>query len=281
MEKIKLEDLVEKVDKIPVFPQVISKVIALAENPNANAADFENEIMKDQGLTTQVLKLANSAYYCGSRKVMTVSQATVRLGFKTIKNMVLASFVSKVLSNEMQGYGLEKEALWRQSQLCAITARLIAKRIKYNNPEEAYTAGLLKDIGKVVLDTYLQDAYKIILQVVEDRQCSFIQAEEEVLGYHHGQVGGQVARKWQLPDELTQAIEFHHEPGRATLNKQLVGIVHVADGMMMMMGNYLGVDGLAYVLSLPVLELLGLQDTMIQEIMGEVADIMNDESLFA
>lgn len=280
MTKITLNELINLVDEFPVFSQSVNKILALAEDPQTEVKDIENEILKDQGFTTKVLKLANSAYFGVSRQIKTVSQATILLGFQAIKSMVLASSVGKVLVTELPGYALEREALWRQSQICAITARVIAKKVKYSKPDQLYTAGLLRDIGKVILDHYLNDQYHFIVDKVKEEQKSFLEVEEEVLGFHHPQVGAKIAEKWNLPDDLVEAIAYHHTPEKATINPKMTAITHIADGLIMMMGLHLGVDGLAYNFSDEAMKLLNLDDAMLSDIMSEVADIISDDSTY-
>ena len=118
--------------------------------------DLEKEILLDQSLTSRILKLANSAYYGYPRKINTVSQATILLGFQTIKSMALASTINKMMAHELKGYALEENDLWTQSQTCAIISRYIAKDIKFPNPETAYIAGLLRDIGKTILNYHVE-----------------------------------------------------------------------------------------------------------------------------
>lgn len=277
---ITLNELVNRVDEIPVFSQTVTKILKLVEDPRSDVQAIANEILKDQGFTTKVLKLANSVIYGVSRQIKTVSQATTLLGFQAIKSMVFASSVGKVLTAELPGYALEREALWKQSQICAITARVIAKKIKFPQPEQAYTAGLLRDIGKVILDHYLKEQFQSIMDLVNEGNKSFIEVEEEILGFNHGQVGAKIAEKWNLPEDLVEAIAYHHQPEKAQLNSKLVAITHIADGLVMMMGISIGADGLAYNFSNSAMELLKLDETFLSEVMSEVADLISDDNTY-
>lgn len=280
MHRISLEEITSLVEEVPAFPQTIMNIIQLTEEATCSAKEIEAEIMKDQGLTVKVLKMANSAFYSGRRKIETVADATVLLGFKAIQSMVLATVVGSYLEKELKGYALEEEALWRQSQLSAITTRLIAKKIKYVKPDQAYTAGLLKDIGKVILDIYVEKDILEILRKVEEKQESFVEAEQEVLGFHHGDIGARIAAKWNLSQDLIEVIRLHHHPEDAVVNKKLVMITHVADSMLMMMGQEIGVDGLSYQFSPVAMETLGIDEAFMMEIMSDVADKLENEDLF-
>ncbi len=277
--ELTMEEIVNKVKEIPPFPQTILRILEIIADDRTGAKDLETEIMKDQGLTTKILKLANSAFYRGRREISTVVDASVLLGFSAIQSMVLATVAGSVMNKELPGYALEKEALWKQSQISAIMTRTIAKKIKYVNPDQAYTAGLLRDIGKVILDTYVEGAYDDINFLVENEGKSFIVAEEMVLGYHHGQIGAKIAENWNLPEELVEVIACHHNPAVAFVNPELVAITHISDSLVMMMGIHIGIDGLAYEFFSDSVRMLGLDDIMLTEIMSEVADIIEKDDV--
>ncbi len=280
MTHISLEELVSRVDEIPVFPQIITNIIHKIEDPEAGASEVEAEIKKDQGLTTKILRLANSSYYGSRRNIITVADAVVLLGFQAVKSMVFATSVGEVFSRELPGYALGKEELWRQSQISAITCRVLAKKIKYKTPDQAYTAGLLRDIGKVILDHYMSEQYDLVVQMANDSERSFLEVEQEILGFHHGEVGARIAEKWKLPEDLVEAIASHHNPSEAVINPKMTSMVHVADGIVMMMGLHLGIDGMSYPFSESAMTQLNLDEQLISEIMSEVADIISDEGIF-
>lgn len=280
MSKLTLEALVEKVEEIPAFPQTVLRIMELLKEPRSSATDIEKEVMKDQGLTTKVLKMANSAYYSGRRQIKTVGDATVLLGFDTVQAIVLASTVGKVMGKELKGYSYERDALWRQSQVSAIMARAIAKKAKYSNPDIAYTAGLLKDIGKVILDEYVSESYNEILKIISEETISCVSAEEKVLGYNHGQVGAKIADKWHLATELSEAIEYHHDPFKTFMNLELVSIVHISDALVMMMGLHEGIDTLAQEFFTDAVKILELSEADLESIMKSVEKIVADEAIF-
>ncbi|HHV26498.1 MAG TPA: HDOD domain-containing protein [Tissierellia bacterium] len=280
MGKLTLDRIVEKVEEMPVLPNRINKIIEIVENPDSTVKDLENEILKDQSLTSKVLKLANTTHYGYPRKISTVSRATILLGFQTIKSIALASTVSKYLLGELEGYALGKNDLWKQSQTCGIISRYIGKKKSIENPEKAYIAGLLRDIGKTILNYYVQDEYCEIVKIVEEERVPFLEAEKLVLGFDHAEIGGKVAQKWNFPKDLVEAIEYHHTPEKALENPDLVSIVHVADAITMMMGVGLGADGMKYNLSQFAIENLKLNETEIQYIILEASDLIIDDDNF-
>lgn len=280
MTQLSLEYIVSRVDDMKVLPEIINKIVSLTEDPDSTVQDMESEILKDQALTTKILRLANSAYYGYARKISTISQATILLGFQAIKSIALASTVSVYLRSELKGYSLEKDELWTQSQTCAIISRYIAKHLKYPNPEEAYIAGLLRDIGKTILNQHMEKEYGEVLSLIDKQGIDFLQAEKEILGFNHAQIGGKVAKKWNLPEILVDAIGYHHTPELSESNIQLVSIVHIADAITMMMGVGLGLDGLAYQLSPVAIETLDLDEEEFDNIISHVADLVLDQDSF-
>lgn len=280
MTQLNIEYIVSKVNDMKVLPEIINNIIALTDDPDSTVQDMEEAILKDSVLTTKILRLANSAYYGYARNISTISRAAVLLGFQAIKSLALASTVRTFLTDELKGYSLEKDDLWTQSQTCAIASRFIAKQIKYPNPEEAYIAGLLRDIGKTILNQHMEKEYADVLSKIEMHNMSFLDAEGEVLGFNHAEIGEKVAEKWNLPKALVDAIGHHHTPEQSNVNPLLVSIVHIADAITMMMGVGLGVDGLAYNLSPMAIETIGLNESQLENIISQVTDLVTDEDSF-
>lgn len=282
MSKASLEQIVRKVRDMPSLPDTMMQIIGLTEDPESTVKDLEEVILKDQTLTSKVLQLANSTHYGYSRRISTISEATVLLGFQAIKSIALASSVNKILVKELPGYGLKKNMLWEQSQSCAIIARFIAKklRIKNINPEEAYIAGLLRDIGKVILNYYVTNEFYQIVEIVQSGEKTFLEAEKEVLGFDHGQIGAKVAEKWNFPVDLVEAIAYHHIPQEAKNNPTLVSIIHIADTIVMMLGIDLGIDSLKYNFSRYAMDILNIDEHTIEQIISDVSDVLYDEEGF-
>lgn len=280
MTQLSLKYIVDKVDDIQSFPLIISQIIALTDDPKSSINDVEDLILKDQALTSKILRLANSTHYGYARRISTISEATILLGFQAIKGIAMASAVKPLMEEELEGYFLEKNFLWTQSQSCAIISRYIGKKVKYPNPEEAYIAGLLRDIGKTILNEHMAKEYKEILKKIEEEEISFLDGEKEVLGFDHAEIGERVALKWDLPPSLVEAIGYHHTPDLASLNPTLVSIVHIADAITMMMGIGLGLDGLQYNISQTALDNLNLNEKDIQNIISDVIDLIADKDSF-
>ncbi|MCC6444589.1 MAG: HDOD domain-containing protein [Armatimonadetes bacterium] len=275
MSALTLEQLVKEVKDIPALPDVIIKIIKLADDPNASAQQISKVITTDQSMTAHILKLANSAFYGVPRRISTVSDAVVLLGFKTIKSLAFAASTYEILGREVKGYSLNKGDLWRHSIGCAVCAQVLAKKIRYRLPEEAFVAGLIHDVGKIILNVYVEDQFAAILQMSSQRGVPFMVAEQVVLGYDHAEVGAKVAEKWNLPKDLIQCIRFHHTPGSTDPIQPLSAIVHVADIICMTMGIGVGGDGLLYPLEPAALQLLGLQQSQLEEIISSFIETIS------
>lgn len=278
MARLSLESIVEAVNDLPALPSVVTRVIQLTDDPNSTAQDINNVLNQDQAITARVLRLANSAFYGYTRRINTVTDAVVFMGFKTIRSIVIAASVSDILNQEIAGYALEHGELWKHSQCTAMAARLIARKVKFPTLDLAYTAGLLHDIGKVILNRTMKEAYFEVVEKVSEGEIPFNQVEDEILGFNHAVVGAKVAAKWNLPDQLVEAIALHHDPDHATVNPKLTAIIHIADAVCVSMGIGIGVDGMLYPISGKAMELLGLDELAIEGIINELSDILIDQT---
>lgn len=278
--KLTLEEITKDIVDIPALPQVTNDIMRLTEDPDSTVQDIERIVMKDQSLTARILRLANSAYYGYPRRISTISEASVLLGFQAIRSITLTASVNGLLMKEVKGYGLEENELWKQSLSTAIVSRHIAKKVKYAKVDKVYVAGLLRDIGKVIMSYYLTEHFTKVMELIQNEGIDFLEAEEEILGFNHGQVGAEVAKKWNLPDELIEAIAYHHTPEKAIIDFKLTSIIHVADAIVMTMGIGLGSDGMVYNYSQKALEVLGIDSNMLEQLISETSDLLCDEDAF-
>ena len=280
MEKIKVESIIEKVDELPSLPHIVLKVMELTDDPDSTAFDINQVINQDQNMTAQVLRMANSVYYGYSRRIASVTDAIILIGFNAVRSIVLAASMSKILKAELKGYIMGEGELWKHSQSAAIFARLLAKRVKFNSIETAYTAALLHDIGKLVMNSYMSEAYQEVIDTVNRDKIPFNKVEDSIFGFNHALIGGKIAEKWNLPAELAEAITNHHDPSLSILNPSLTAIVHIADAVTLQMGMGLGIDGLLYELSDDALTLLGIGHHDLEILMAEIVDLLVDKDTF-
>ncbi len=272
MGKITLAKLLLKVREMPPLPQSITQILELTKSTKSSARDLVKVCEHDPKLTVNMLKLANSPFYGFTRKISTVSHAIVCLGLDTVKSIALASSTHEMLNREIPAYALEKGMLWQHSIGCSTCARIIAKRIRFKESEEAYIAGLLLDIGKIILSDFAEDEFIQIVEKTKNNRISFDKAEQKVLGFNHPQIGAKIIEKWNLPPILVEAVQHHHQPQGADEYKKISYIVHLADAISCMLGIGLGCDGLMYVLEENTLDILGLSKEDVESIMSELVD---------
>lgn len=280
MSKRSMESIVEAVNDLPSLPHIVVKVMELCEDPDSTAQEIAQVLNQDQAMTARVLKMSNSAFYGFPRRIATVANAIVFLGFKTIRSIVMAASVSDILNQEMEGYALAYGELWKHSQCSAMAARLIGRKTRFVKLDLAYTAALLHDIGKVILNNTMKESYHEVVAKVNTDNISFIDAEDEILGFNHALVGSRVAEKWNLPPELVESIALHHYPEQAKINKELTAIVHLADAICVSMGIGIGIDGMLYPMSVEAMKLLGLDELEIENMVSELVDVFVDEQSF-
>jgi len=181
----------------------------------------------DQALAAAVLRHANSGSAMPNRRIASLKQAVARIGQRALSEVVLRACAGPMLDRGLPPYALPRRIAWRHSATVSLASRGLARIARVASCEEASVAGLLHDVGKTVLTSVLPEAAAEAVSVARGRRLPVWQAERQVIGYHHGRVGGALLRSWGLPDEVAEAVAFHHEPG-ATSNR-LALIVALAD----------------------------------------------------
>lgn len=270
--------VLKRVKDIPSLPQFVLETLKQLDNPKSSATTVAERLSKDEGLVVRVLRLANSAYYGPTHRITGVADAISFLGYKTVKSIVLAASVYKYMDTAFTGYSLDRGMLWKHSQAVGATSRFLSTKLKKGDPEEAYIGGMMHDLGKIVLNDYVRFGYSIILRLVEEDGVPFCDAERQVLGFDHAQVGGLVLEAWNLPESYAYITTYHHNPWDLPDEKSeyqsIVDIVHVANVMCLMLGVGIGADGMQYNISPDSLERLGISEQT-EEIFGEFVDIIS------
>ena len=275
----RLDDLVRQVRDLPALPQAVTRVLQLTEDPKSGMADVARALSSDIGLVTRVLKLANSGFYGSAGRIGTISEAIVILGLRTTRNIALAASCQEMLEREVQGYYLPSGALWRHSLACAAAAHNLAKRTHYRGIEEAFIAGLLHDIGKIIIGAYLKSDFDQVLTRVAVGDITYSNAEREILGFDHAEAGARILERWNLPGSLVSAVRYHHSPQEAT-TYSLAAFVHVADMICLTLGVGMGIDGLAYALDPNALAALNLTSEDFEEVASETCDWLSQDNLY-
>jgi len=250
------------IKKLPTLPGILTKISRMVESKHHSAEDIGRLIAQDQVLSARVLKLSNSAFYGYSRRISSVAQALIMLGFNVIKGLILTSSVFEMVQHRATD-------LWTHSLATATASGILAQRLELKEPEEVNLAGLLHDLGKVVLAVEMaDDLEEVMAQTEAGKFC--LEAERDVLGFTHPEVGAWLADNWKLPVSLTEPIMFHHTPSRAKKAPLPTAVVHLADILVKARGLHFDRDIWVPPLEDGVLERLGLSLEDLDEIVPEV-----------
>jgi HD-like signal output (HDOD) protein len=259
-----VESIIEATDHLKPISDVAGKVLALLDDPDCGVSDLSDIIRHEPALTANLLKLANSAYFGLPGKIIDAKQAIVYLGMSQVVDLVLLVSCSNSFSGSLEGYGLKAGELWKSAVSGAIIANDLAQLKGLKQGSLIFTGALLRDIGKVVLDQFINPAISKIMDRVTDQSITFAQAERQVLGFDHVQVGAMVAKNWNFPDALQCVIRYYHSPLEAKGCFLEASVVHLADALCRKLEIGLGVDDQSYPEDERVVRSLGLDDSKIQ-----------------
>jgi putative nucleotidyltransferase with HDIG domain len=225
-------DVQQAIASVRPIPQVALRVLRIVQEEAYDIEKIAEEVKKDQVISAKTIHLCNSALFSKRREVMTLDHALVYLGQELFVKLIISAAVQSYYDQCGNGYSLCKGGLYHHAIGTAMTAEKIAEMAGHVNPGIAYTAGLLHDIGKVVLDQYIVDAYPMLYREFQNRQSEMIDVEFRILGMDHTRVGEILAKTWFLPDELTDAIRYHHQPEESPVGTVVTPIVYLADLLM-------------------------------------------------
>lgn len=265
-----IDDLVARVGDLPPVPQTLTRLIHIVNDPASSVAEVVQTVRYDQGLTADVLRLCNSAYFGLSRTIVSLDDAVRLLGMNKVLQLVFAVHARGTLSRPQAGYGLRAGALWTHSVSVALGAQRLARLLGLRQVGLAFTAGLLHDVGKVVLSELVARQFAEIIHRVSHEHLSFVEAEQQVLHFTHPEVGARLAETWKLPASIADCIRYHHEPDAAPPPAPLVDAVHLADVVCTALGLGGGDDGLSYRASPAVLARHDLTDVTLEAVGADV-----------
>lgn len=220
------EQVAARLKQLPSLPSAVSELLSSFANEDVDVDRIVSQIAHDQALTARVLRVANSSFYGLQTKIGTLHEAVVVLGFRAVRSMVLAVGMNGAFRID-QCPGFEAAAYLRHGVGVGLAARALAP-LAGQNPELAFTAGLLHDIGEMVLASSFSRQYSAALAYRKQKDCFLSAAEQEVLGITHAEVGGLLAETWRFPAALRDAVAAHHAPAETTADS-LANLVHVAD----------------------------------------------------
>jgi len=222
--------ILSAVTSFPAMSVTATKVLKLLNQPSTNAAAVEAAVKLDPGLTANILRMANSAYFGFPGAIRSVTHAITRLGWKRMSQLVLASTVHSLMERPVPGYDLDRGELWRRAITGAVAAEIIADKTPLCEADEAFTAALLREIGKLVIGDYIK-SFTDQIEAALAAGMSPTDAEREILGTDHVEVGACILEHWSLPKTLVRAVAEYPDPDAADPPSPLADTVHVADAL--------------------------------------------------
>lgn len=276
--------VLRKLKDLPPMPQIVFKARQIIADPDSEMAELANLLESDQAIATKVLKLANSAYYGLSGKVSSIRHASSLLGYKALGQLISMVGSASVLGKTLAGYDLDSAAAWRHSLMAASASRIIALK---NNPDlegDAFSAGLIHDVGKLVLDSYVMERKVEFQRITAGGRNSMLAAEQHLLGLDHAEIGYDVCQHWRIPEAISRSIKYHHNPAKSEQDRlsyivfmansvaNIVKAMEETEGAMVQLE---GIEGFLYMIDDDALDFLKLSEDDIAGIVTESRDAVN------
>jgi putative nucleotidyltransferase with HDIG domain len=234
---VTIQDIVGGTSELPVFGEAAARLIRATGNDDTSPAQVAELLSGDQSLTMRVLRLANSAYFGLPRRIDSVAQAVLVLGLRRVRHITLAASSYSWLQRPLGGYFVGPRDLWLHSISTAQWGRELAERSGICDPESAFTAGLIHDIGKVALCAWHEERMKAIIRFAQRQNMSYDEAERRVFGFDHAEVGAKLCEAWNLPPVLVDAVRWHHRPSEPKPEVPLASCINAALTMVALGGK--------------------------------------------
>ena len=271
-----LDKMIREINDLTPMPVVASRLLEIVEKPDSSMNDIAQIIQYDPVMTVDILKICNSAYSGLKTPAESIKDAVNMLGTDQIVELALLKSSAKVLSGRRKGYGLEQGDMWRYSVSSAVIAKQVAIRLGLNNKSTIFTAALIKDIGKIILEKYVFKDFKKINTLVKKSGYSFREAEKKVLGIDHAEIGALIGKIWKFSPRMIKLIKNHHFRDESMMNDKEVAAVYLADCICMMMGIGVGADGLSYRFKDQLMKIHNVSHSDITSIMAEFGVNMHE-----
>lgn len=242
-------EIEKQINEMPMLSEVAHKLMLLTSDPDHSLRDVEKIVETDVYLASRIMMIANSAMYSRGKEITSVQRAIMHLGEAVIIGVAIGVSTGNTLTKPMHGYGGPEGSLWAHCLQSGIAAREVARLTGGRvDPDQAYTAGLLLDIGMALLSDHIGDKITEMVKEVDSGNVhDYLEAEQQSFQTDHAIIGSKLSSKWNLPESLKTAILYHHRPSEAPEEFQpLVYVVHVADLVARMSGFGVGSESLSY-----------------------------------
>lgn len=215
---------------LPTLPVIALEVNRMLTNDRISVDFLSNTIEKDQAIVSKLLKLVNSSFFGVRSKVSTVKEAVVRLGFNSVRNVVVSVGVFETLIlDDDPDIDFNIEDFWAHSLGVAMTSRYLSEQSGIQDPDDCFVAGLLHDIGLIIIARYFQDILINMIRCVKEQNVSIYDVEKDIIPIRHNKIGEIIAKKWQLPAAICDTLKYHHTPNKGAANPELLTLVHLGD----------------------------------------------------
>jgi HD-like signal output (HDOD) protein len=273
--KQRIENTINNIAALPTIPEVATKIMNMVNDPDVSFKAVAEEISKDQAMTTNILKLCNSAYFSKGKEISSIDRAIVTLGIREVTNIVMVVAAKPLLDKFVIGYDLAKGELWKQGLLVGTMAKKIAlQRKRKDIADIVFTGGIIHNIGKTVLAIFVQNTYNDIMNEITSKNITFSEAEKSIMGYSHEEISEKILEKWNFPPVLRAIARYYSEPEKAPQQfKQEVSIVHIANTVSIMAGIGIGSDGLFHQLSSDAIEVTGINNEELEELFAKIPEM--------
>lgn len=224
-----IEEMLKETPDLPTMPAAALSVIRETDSATGTAHSVAGHISHDQALAARVLRLANSAYYGLQRQVADLQEAVVVLGMRSARNLAVLASTQPLMSKAVDGCPLDPQKIWKHSFAVAVAAQQAANVAGASAGETAFVAGLLHNVGRAALNIWLGARIQPIAEAAVKQGVSMVTLEQTLLGFDHAEIGAYLGEQWNLPEVLTTAIRFHHNPMGSTCNSKVAECVHLGD----------------------------------------------------
>ncbi|MCF6246390.1 MAG: HDOD domain-containing protein [Desulfobacula sp.] len=264
-----LQGLMKEIRNLKPIPAVTNQLLTIVDKPDSSMEDIANVIQYDPVITASVLQTCNSVFFGLKHPAETVKDAVNMLGIDQVVELALLKSGIKALSGIQKGYGLEDGDMWRYSVCSAVIAKQVAIKLSLKNKNTIFTAALVKDIGKILLEKYVARSFQKIQTLVGKEDFSFREAEKKILGIDHAEIGAMIAKMWKFSPKMIKIIRHHHLSDDTRIKDKEIAAVYLADCICMMTGNGVGSDGLSYRFKAQAMKQLNISGNDIAMIIAE------------
>lgn len=269
------QELVSGVVRLVSLPEVCIRVNEMMDDPAVNATDIGKVISQDTSLTARLLKIVNSAFYGFQARIDTVSRAVTVIGLRELRGLVLAASAVESFS-KLPNDVLNLVNFWRHSVYCGVVAQLLAQKCNVLHSERLFIAGLLHDIGKLVVTYKMVKESREVIKRVETKKAFDFEVEQAILGFDHAEVGGELLQEWNMPESLCNSVKYHHRPRAAMEPSIEICIVHIANIMTIVAGHGVGENNVAPPIEDIAFEMTGLTEADLEPMYDRAAAVFSE-----